>query len=82
MSTIGISGLLVIVFVIVLLFGSRWLPGWGRSLGQGARGFTRELTSSLRGEDEEEERVEPASPPGAEADRAAIPPAEKQRVSS
>jgi TatA/E family protein of Tat protein translocase len=82
MSTIGIWGLLVIAAVIVLLFGGRWLPGWGRSLGQGMRGFTKELTSSLRGEDEEEERVEPASPPSAEADTAASPPAEKQRVSS
>jgi TatA/E family protein of Tat protein translocase len=83
MSTIGIYGLLVIAAVIVLIFGSRWLPSWGRSLGQGMRGFTKELTSSLKGdeEQEEEERVGPASPTP-ESTSTPAPPSDKQRVSS
>jgi sec-independent protein translocase protein TatA len=84
MSTIGIYGLLVIAAVVVLIFGSRWLPSWGRSLGQGMRGFTKELTTSLKGEEEEEderERAEPASST-AETTDVPAPPPDKQRVSS
>jgi Sec-independent protein translocase protein TatA len=67
MGSIGIVGLAVLAFVLILMFGSRLLPRWGRSLGSGMRGFTEELKSGLKGEDEEREELheaesQPAAP--------------------
>jgi Sec-independent protein translocase protein TatA len=67
MGSIGIVGLAVLAFVLLLFFGGRLLPHWGRSLGSGMRGFTEELKSGLQGEDEERDELqeaesEPAAP--------------------
>jgi sec-independent protein translocase protein TatA len=60
MGSIGIVGLAVLAFVILLIFGGRLLPEWGRSLGSGMRGFTKEIKSGLKGEDEEREELNQA----------------------
>jgi Sec-independent protein translocase protein TatA len=63
MGSIGIVGLFFLAVLILLIFGGRLLPQWGRSLGSGMRGFTTELKSGLKGEDEEQEELQQASPP-------------------
>ena len=45
---------IIIIVVVVLLFGARRLPEMGKSLGQGIRGFRKEL----RGEDEKNQSDE------------------------
>jgi Sec-independent protein translocase protein TatA len=60
MGSIGLVGLFVLAFVILLIFGGRLLPTWGRSLGSGMRGFTEELKSGLKGEDEQREELHQA----------------------
>ena len=60
MGSIGIVGLFVLAFLILLIFGGRLLPQWGRSLGSGMRGFTTELKSGLKGEDEEQAQLHQA----------------------
>jgi TatA/E family protein of Tat protein translocase len=67
MGSIGIVGLLILAFAILLIFGAKWLPAWGRSLGEGMRGLKDEFTSSLKGEGEgeEQEELQQASPPPA-----------------
>jgi sec-independent protein translocase protein TatA len=41
MPNIGVTELLVILFIIVLLFGARKLPELARGLGQGIREFKK-----------------------------------------
>jgi sec-independent protein translocase protein TatA len=36
----------IVLLVVLLVFGAKRLPGMGRSLGQGMRGFKDELTAS------------------------------------
>jgi sec-independent protein translocase protein TatA len=43
MWRIGIWELLVILFIVVLIFGTSRLAGLGRSLGQAIRGFREEV---------------------------------------
>jgi TatA/E family protein of Tat protein translocase len=79
MGSIGIIGLAVLAFVVLLIFGGRLLPQWGRSLGSGMRGFTKELKSGLQGEDEEREELQQAESQPAAPVAGERPP---ERVSS
>jgi TatA/E family protein of Tat protein translocase len=48
--------LILILVIIVFLFGASRLPKMGRGLGQGLRGFKRELSEGLDGDEETEDR--------------------------
>ncbi len=50
MPQLGVPELLIIAFIILVLFGSKKLPGAARSLGQSLRIFKAE-TSALRDDD-------------------------------
>lgn len=63
---LGVPELLIIAFIVVLLFGSKKLPGAAKSIGQSLRIFKDE-TKGLRGDDKP---AEPAATPPA-----ALPPA-------
>jgi sec-independent protein translocase protein TatA len=45
---------IVIILVIVVLFGAKRIPEMGKSLGQGIRGFKKELRGEENGENESE----------------------------
>jgi len=62
---LGVGELLIIAFIVVLLFGSKKLPGAARSIGQSLKIFKDE-TKGLRGD----ENAVPEPP------QAALPPAE------
>jgi sec-independent protein translocase protein TatA len=64
MPELGVPELLIIAFIVVLLFGSKKLPGAAKSIGQSLKIFKDE-TKSLRHEDKP---ADPAAPP------AALPP--------
>ncbi len=65
MPQLGVPELLIIAFIILVLFGSKKLPGAARSLGQSLRIFKAE-TSALRDDD---------SSSAAKPSAAALPPA-------
>jgi sec-independent protein translocase protein TatA len=85
-SQVGVPELLIILFIVLLLFGSKRLPGLGRQLGGGLR----EFKDGIRGkhgdeDDDDEDEVKPArererpalpAPADAEADAEAEPAAE------
>lgn len=52
----GVPEILLIVFVIILLFGSKKLPELARSLGKSLNEFKRGQTESLPEKKEEEEK--------------------------
>jgi Sec-independent protein translocase protein TatA len=79
MGSIGIVGLALLAFALILIFGGRLLPQWGRSLGSGMRGFATELKSGLQGEDEEREELQQAESQPAAPVAGERPP---ERVSS
>ncbi len=45
---------IVIVIVVLVLFGAKRIPEMGRSLGQGIRGFKKELGGKGDGDDEDD----------------------------
>ncbi len=51
MPNIGLPELLIVLFVVLLILGPKRLPGLGRSLGGGVRGFK----DSIRGRDQQAE---------------------------
>lgn len=53
-GTFGLQELLVILLIVVFLFGARKIPDIARGLGEGIRGFR----TSLKGEDEEADKIE------------------------
>jgi sec-independent protein translocase protein TatA len=57
--------LILILVIIVFLFGASRLPKMGRGLGQGLRGFKRELSEGLEGDEETADRREREAVPRA-----------------
>ncbi len=49
---------IVIILVIVVLFGAKRIPEMGKSLGQGIRGFKKELRGEDNNGDNESEKSE------------------------
>ena len=58
---LGVPELLIIAFIVVLLFGSKKLPGAAKSIGQSLKIFKDE-TKGLRNEDEAATTTVPAVP--------------------
>jgi sec-independent protein translocase protein TatA len=80
-SQVGVPELLIILFIVLLLFGSKRLPGLGRQLGGGLREFKDGIRGKGGDEDEDEDepvraRERPALPAPADADADAEQPAE------
>ena len=59
-GTIGWTGIVVIVVVLLIVFGPKRLPEIGRSLGRGMREFKDSITGSDK---DERERAELTPPP-------------------
>ena len=59
-GTIGWTGIVVIIVVLLIVFGPKRLPEIGRSLGRGMREFKDSVTGSDK---DERERAELAAPP-------------------
>jgi TatA/E family protein of Tat protein translocase len=62
MPNIGMSELLIILFIVVLLFGARKLPDLARGLGQGIREFkkaARDVENAASSEKGEESKTQP-----------------------
>ncbi len=51
-GSLGFPELLVILFIVILIFGTSRIPELGRGLGEGIRNFKK----SMRGDDEEEKK--------------------------
>ena len=74
MFGLGPQELIVILIIALLVFGPKKLPEIGKSLGKGMREFrkaTRELTSTLEGDfDDEPEPKKESKTNAADSDRA------------
>lgn len=66
---LGFWDILIILFVVLLIFGTKRLPEMGRSLGGGLRGFKDALTERVEKHDAESDAEEtrqlPPAPPAA-----------------
>jgi sec-independent protein translocase protein TatA len=67
--------LLIVVFLLLLIFGSKRLPQMGRSLGEGIRGFRDSITDRIDRQDAQAEAEERAR---ADAPRS-LPPGQSAR---
>jgi sec-independent protein translocase protein TatA len=71
--------LILIVFIVLLLFGASRLPKMGRGLGEGLRGFKRELSDGLDEDEDAKDRKDREAVPRAyedakdRKDREAVP---------
>ncbi len=63
-SQVGVPELLIILFIVLLLFGTKRLPGLGRQLGGGLREFKDGITGKDSDDDEKapEGDDKPAAP--------------------
>jgi sec-independent protein translocase protein TatA len=69
-SQVGVPELLIVLFIVLLLFGTKRLPGLGRQLGGGLREFKDAIRGKDSGDDDDERADgEPAAPP----ERRALP---------
>jgi sec-independent protein translocase protein TatA len=66
-GSIGWTGLIVILVVLLLIFGPKRLPEIGRAVGRGMREFKDSVSGDDR--DEDEERREVAASRGREGER-------------
>ena len=71
--------IVIILAVLLLLFGAKWLPEMGRSLGSGMREFKDAVTG--KGGDDERELPAPPPPERAAASSTTTAP-ESERVSN
>jgi sec-independent protein translocase protein TatA len=53
---------LIIIFIVLLFFGPKRLPGLGKSLGQGMREFKDSISGKSSESDKEPQQLEAASP--------------------
>jgi sec-independent protein translocase protein TatA len=71
-SQIGIPELLIVLFIVLLLFGTKRLPALGRQLGGGLREFKdavmRDKDDSDAAAGGERPSLAPGTPPPADAD--------------
>ncbi len=70
-SQVGVPELLIVLFVVLLLFGTKRLPGLGRQLGGGLREFKDAITGK-DSDDDEKAAAEPDDKPKA-PERRALP---------
>jgi len=68
-SQVGVPELLIVLFIVLLLFGTKRLPGLGRQLGGGLREFKDAIRGKDSGDDDAPADGEPAAPP----ERRALP---------
>lgn len=54
MGRIGLPEILVILFLVLLLFGSKRLPEIGKAIGEGLKEFKKALSSKGEEEDKKE----------------------------
>jgi TatA/E family protein of Tat protein translocase len=59
MPNIGMSELLIILFIVVLLFGARKLPELARGLGQGLREFKKAARDAENNVPPDEPKTQP-----------------------
>jgi sec-independent protein translocase protein TatA len=81
-SQVGIPELLIVLFVVLLLFGAKRLPGLGRQLGVGLREFKDAVTGEKSRDDAEARPTldpPPADAPAHAEETAAAEPASKRR---
>ena len=64
MPNIGIPELLIILFVLLLVFGPKRLPGLGRTVGGELREFKDTVTGKNRRDEEPVPQVEPPKDDG------------------
>jgi len=57
MGSLGFPEILLILLIVVLIFGTSRIPELGRGLGEGIRNFKK----SMRGGDDEDDKVEKKS---------------------
>lgn len=74
--------LLLIVFVLVLIFGSKRLPQMGRSMGDTIKGFKDSVTHRVEQQDAEHEEQQAQLPPAppVPAQQAQTDPRERDTV--
>jgi sec-independent protein translocase protein TatA len=83
-SQVGVPELLIVLFIVLLLFGTKRLPGLGRQLGGGLREFKDAITGDKRDEApapvaERPELPEGTSRPAASGERSAAEPSAERR---
>jgi len=59
MPNIGMSELLIILFIVVLLFGAKKLPELARGLGQGIREFKKSARDAENNVPSDEPKAQP-----------------------
>lgn len=52
---LGGHELLIIIFIIIIIFGSKKLPELGKSLGQGIKEFRKSTKNIVDGDDEDKD---------------------------
>jgi sec-independent protein translocase protein TatA len=62
-SSIGWTGAVVIILVLLVIFGPKRLPEMGRSLGRGMREFKDSLTGNESEEESEQPQLTQPAPP-------------------
>jgi sec-independent protein translocase protein TatA len=62
-SSIGWTGAVVIILVLLVIFGPKRLPEMGRSLGRGMREFKDSLTGNESDEESEQPQLTQPAPP-------------------
>jgi sec-independent protein translocase protein TatA len=74
-SSIGWTGAVVIILVLLIIFGPKRLPEMGRSLGRGMREFKDSLTGNESEEESEQPQLtQPQPQPTQPAPTAPTPP--------
>jgi sec-independent protein translocase protein TatA len=68
-SQVGVPELLIVLFIVLLLFGTKRLPGLGRQLGGGLR----EFKDAIRGKHDDDDDADDGDRDAAPAERRALP---------
>jgi len=76
----GVDGIIILVVVVLVLFGSTQIPKLARSLGSAQKEFKKGLDEGSSGDDSPTPAVTQATPPAAVNPPAAAPPAVQVNV--
>ena len=60
MPNIGPMELIIVLVIVLLIFGPKWLPGLGKQLGSGMREFKDSISGKDRGDDDDDADDRPA----------------------
>jgi sec-independent protein translocase protein TatA len=69
-SQVGVPELLIVLFIVLLLFGTKRLPGLGRQLGGGLREFKDAITGK---DSDDDDKTADEGPRAASSERRALP---------